>query len=183
MSPGPRPTSVPSGILIHSAVWPQQTWAENLGLYPFAAVELGSHLTQCGLAEAYLHAKFHLDPSNRLATIHQHPDIQDRQRSDSIGRAVLQTVAQKLIDYKTFVRLQLIWLITYLFRYHKSYPKNEKPHLCYYPIRSVFCIHFVSDKIWAMRRPENWQKNSEVSRAKMPLKSASVVNLQFRKVG
>jgi len=23
------------------------------------------------MAEAYLHAKFHLDPSNRLATIHQ----------------------------------------------------------------------------------------------------------------
>jgi len=26
MSPRPRPTSVPSGILIHPAVWPQQTW-------------------------------------------------------------------------------------------------------------------------------------------------------------
>jgi len=25
MSPGPRPTSVPSGILIHSTVWPQYT--------------------------------------------------------------------------------------------------------------------------------------------------------------
>jgi len=29
MSPGPRPTSAPSGIFIHPAVWPQQTWAEN----------------------------------------------------------------------------------------------------------------------------------------------------------
>ena len=28
-SPGPRLTSVQSGILIHPAVWPQQTWAEN----------------------------------------------------------------------------------------------------------------------------------------------------------
>jgi len=41
-------------------------------------------------AEAYLHAKFHLDASNRLATIHQrrrqHRHRQDRQRSDSIGR-------------------------------------------------------------------------------------------------
>jgi len=27
--PGPRPTSVPSGILIHPAIWPQQVWAEN----------------------------------------------------------------------------------------------------------------------------------------------------------
>jgi len=25
----------------------------------------------CFLAEAYLHAKFHLDPSNRLATVHE----------------------------------------------------------------------------------------------------------------
>jgi len=32
MSPGPRPTSVPSGILIHPAVRPQKTWAENWGL-------------------------------------------------------------------------------------------------------------------------------------------------------
>jgi len=26
---GPRPTFVPSGILIHPSVWPLQTWAEN----------------------------------------------------------------------------------------------------------------------------------------------------------
>ena len=32
-------------------------------------VELGPHLTQCVRAEA--HAKFHLDPSKRLATVHQ----------------------------------------------------------------------------------------------------------------
>ena len=30
-SPGPRPTSIPSGILIHPAIWPQQTWAEIWG--------------------------------------------------------------------------------------------------------------------------------------------------------
>jgi len=54
-------------------------------------------------AEAYLHAKFHLDPSNRLATVHErHSQTgqtdrtgQDRQRTDSRGRTVLQTVAQK----------------------------------------------------------------------------------------
>jgi len=48
-------------------------------------------------AEAYLRAKFHLDPSNRLVTIHQrhrHTGQTDK-RSDSIGRTVLQTVAQK----------------------------------------------------------------------------------------
>ena len=35
MWPGPRRTSVPSGILIHPAVCPQSTWAENWGLCPF----------------------------------------------------------------------------------------------------------------------------------------------------
>jgi len=33
--PGPRPTSIVSGILIHPAVWPQRTWTENWGLCPF----------------------------------------------------------------------------------------------------------------------------------------------------
>ena len=42
----------------------------------------------------YLRTKWNLDPSNRLATIHQRYR-QDRQRSDSIRRTVLQTVAQK----------------------------------------------------------------------------------------
>jgi len=31
MSPGLKSTSVPSGILIHPAVWLQQTWAKNWG--------------------------------------------------------------------------------------------------------------------------------------------------------
>jgi len=31
VSPRPRPTCVPSGILIHPAIRPQQTWAENCG--------------------------------------------------------------------------------------------------------------------------------------------------------
>ena len=105
MSLGSRPTFLASGILIHRAIWPQQIWAENWrkGLCPFCGWGPGSHLTQCGQAEAYLRAKFHLDPSNSLVAIHQRyrqdrqdrMDRTDRQRSDSIGRTVLQTVAQK----------------------------------------------------------------------------------------
>ena len=53
----------------------------------------GSPSNNVARAEAYLHAKFHHDPSNHLATIHQHYR-QDRQRTDSIGRTVLQRVAQ-----------------------------------------------------------------------------------------
>jgi len=49
-SPGPRPTFIPSGILIHPAVWSQLTWAENCGVVPlFFCGGLGPHVTQCGL--------------------------------------------------------------------------------------------------------------------------------------
>ena len=68
------------------------------GLCPFREGELGPHLTQCGQAEVYLCAKFRLDPSNRLATVHERyrqTVRTDRQRTDSIGRTILQTVAQK----------------------------------------------------------------------------------------
>ena len=34
----------------------------------FGGGELGPHVTQCGLAEAYYRTKWHLDPSSRLAT-------------------------------------------------------------------------------------------------------------------
>jgi len=43
----PRPTSLPNGTLVHPAVLPQQTWAENWGLCLLG--ELGLYLTQCGL--------------------------------------------------------------------------------------------------------------------------------------
>ena len=46
--------------------------------------ELGPHLTQCGRAEAYLHAKFHLGPSNRLA---QYTNVTDKQDNGLIATA------------------------------------------------------------------------------------------------
>jgi len=42
MSPGQRFTSVPSGTLIHPAVWPQRTLAENWGLCTFRGGGAGS---------------------------------------------------------------------------------------------------------------------------------------------
>jgi len=47
MWPGPRPTYVPSAILIYPAIWPRWTWAENgRGLRPvFGEGELGPHVT------------------------------------------------------------------------------------------------------------------------------------------
>ena len=41
-SPRSRPTSIPSGILIHPAIWPQQIWAKNWGLCPFGGGGAGS---------------------------------------------------------------------------------------------------------------------------------------------
>jgi len=96
-SPGPRPTSIPSGILIHPAIWPQQIWAENWGLCPVEGGEGGFSSNSVARGEAYLHAKFQLDPSNRSATVHERyrqdrtdwTDRQAEQRSDSIGRTVV----------------------------------------------------------------------------------------------
>ena len=42
MSLGPRPTSLPSGVLIHPAIWPQHIWAEKWGLCPFGGRGAGS---------------------------------------------------------------------------------------------------------------------------------------------
>jgi len=78
MWPGPRPISIPSGILIYPAIWPQQIWTENWGLCPFGRGGAGSPSnTMWPGPSRYLHVKFRLDPSNRLATIHQR--YRDRQ--------------------------------------------------------------------------------------------------------
>ena len=48
-SPRPRPTSIPSGVLVHPAVWPQRTLPESCGPCPFRGGELGPHLRQSRL--------------------------------------------------------------------------------------------------------------------------------------
>jgi len=58
-------------------------------------------------AEAYLRAKFHLDPSKRLATIHQRHRQTGQDNGPIIRRTVLQTLAQKrfALSYRTVVCL------------------------------------------------------------------------------
>jgi len=59
--------------------------------------DLSPHLTQGGQDQGLLHAKFHRDPSNRLATtpmLETGHTWQDRQWSNSIGQTILQTIAQ-----------------------------------------------------------------------------------------
>ena len=62
-SPWPRPTSVPSGILIHPDVWPQRTWTENWGLCPLFGGAGSPSNRKVAWAKAYLHIKCHLNPS------------------------------------------------------------------------------------------------------------------------
>jgi len=71
MSPGPRSTSVLSGILIHPAVLPQQAWDENWGAVPLFWVRDSwvPIYHNVAWAKAYLHTKWHLNPSSHLATI------------------------------------------------------------------------------------------------------------------
>ena len=90
MSPGPRSTSIASGILIHPAVWPfgHNGQGRKLGSVHLWGGRAGPHLAQCGLRRGlpvYHHAKFHVDPSNRLGTIHQrHRPSRQTDRTDTI---------------------------------------------------------------------------------------------------
>ena len=46
---GPKSTSVPSGVFIHPAAWPQYIWAESWGGAVPLLEELGPHITQSRL--------------------------------------------------------------------------------------------------------------------------------------
>ena len=52
-SPGPMPTTIPSGMVVHPAIWPQRTLAEKWGLCLFRGGKLGPHHTQCRLGRGY----------------------------------------------------------------------------------------------------------------------------------
>ena len=110
MSPGPRPTSLPSGILIHPAVWPQQTWSSG---YTDASKACAHKFRSVGALCPFpwgepSNTMWHgLRPTCMPSFILIHPTVwpqytnvtdkkTDRQRSDRIGRTFLQTVAQKL---------------------------------------------------------------------------------------
>jgi len=68
VSPGLRSSSVPSGVLIHPAVGPKMGDC----CAPFRVDGRGgSPSNNVAWIEVYLRTKWHLYPSNRLATIHQ----------------------------------------------------------------------------------------------------------------
>jgi len=49
MSLGLRPISLPSGMFIHPAIWPQQIWAKKWGAVPPGKGSWAPHLAQCRL--------------------------------------------------------------------------------------------------------------------------------------
>ena len=123
-SPGPRPTSVLSGILIYPVIWPQQIWAENWGAVSIWGGGAGSPSNTMwpGLRPAcapsfilihptiwpqYINVTDRTDKTDRTGQDRQ----TDRQRSDSIGRTVLQTVSQLQVttlskpQYTTFMQI------------------------------------------------------------------------------
>jgi len=68
-SPRPTFTSVPNGILIHPAVLHNRHGPEiGWGGYTFFLGVDGSPSNKVTWVEAYLHTKWHLSPSSRLAT-------------------------------------------------------------------------------------------------------------------
>jgi len=102
MSPGMRPTSIPSGILINQpAVWPQHEWTENWGAVPLRGGGAGTppNTMWPGPRPTCMPSFMLIHPSNCLATIcqsYRRTDRTDRQWTDSIGQTVLQMVDQKL---------------------------------------------------------------------------------------
>jgi len=102
-SSGSRLTSIPSGILIYAAIWPQlNRYGPNIeGLCPFGGGELDPHLTQCGQGWGLAACQVSLWSDQR-----HRQDRQTGQWSDSIGRTILQTVAQKLSVWESSCQYQ-----------------------------------------------------------------------------
>jgi len=98
--PGPRPTSIPSGILIYPVVWPQRTWAVNWGTVPHFWRRAGSPSNKPwpGTRPTCMPSFILIRPRPQYTNVTDRTDSTDRQtgqRSDSTGRTVLQMVAQK----------------------------------------------------------------------------------------
>jgi len=86
--------------LLRWATVPEQSGPKSGRLlYPFPWGELGPHLTQCGLGRGYVLSGILIYPTvwPQYTNV---TDRQDRQRSDSIGRTVLQTVTQTVAEKK-----------------------------------------------------------------------------------
>ena len=114
-SPGTRPSSMPSGILIYAAIWLQKIWAKNWGLCPFRGGGGGSPSNTAWpgprptCMPSFILIRPTVWPQCSNVTDRQEDRQTNRHRSDSIQRTVLQTVAPK--------SLTLNWFCCWLFRF------------------------------------------------------------------
>jgi len=110
---------IPSYMLIHAAIWPQQIWAENWGLCPFGEGGAGSPSKTMwpGPRPTCLPSFILIRPT----VWPQYTNVTDRQtgqRTDSIGRTVLETVAQPevhIIKLRFYVPLDAKQVILEMF--------------------------------------------------------------------
>ena len=101
-SPGSRRSSIPSDILIHAAIWPQQMWPKNWGFALWGGVIGSPSKTMWPGPRPTCTPSFILIRPTvwpQCTNVTDRQDRQDRQRSDSIGRTVLQTVDQKTFKH------------------------------------------------------------------------------------
>jgi len=106
-------TEAYGGILIHAAIWPQQLWTENwMGLCPFGRGGARSPFSTMwpGPRPTCTPSFILIRPTiwPQCTNVTDRQTGQDRQRSDSIGRTVLQTVAQKSYQW-LFCNVYKLW--------------------------------------------------------------------------
>jgi len=101
---GPEPSSifVPTGILIHLAVWPQKDMGRKLrGAVPIFRGQLDPQLYTMSPGPSPVPPcqvpTWSIQPFPKYTSV---TDRKDRQRSDRIGRTVLQTVARRCLKLK-----------------------------------------------------------------------------------
>jgi len=118
MQPGTRPTFIRSGILIHPAIWPQQIWAENWGLYPFGKGELSPHLTQCGQGRG-LSARL-VSSSSVKPFGHNTPTLQTYRQTEQTGQTDNGPIAYGEPFYKRSPKNQPYIQLRYVFKHQRK---------------------------------------------------------------
>jgi len=124
--PGPSSTSIPSGILIHRAVWPQETWAKIGGVPPFGG-NLGPRATQCGQGWGLLPLQ--------VSTWSIQPFGHNTPMSQT-GHTDNGSIAQGKPFYKRSPKKRNMWQITCSPRPPTLSQSHMDLHVCSYPRHS-----------------------------------------------
>jgi len=106
--------SISSGILIHQAVWPQQTWAKICGLCHFAGTRSPYSTIWPGPRPTSIPSgSLSIQPFGRNTPTSQ-TDRTDRQRTDSIGQTVIWATVCKTVRPMLSVRCLSVLSVTFV---------------------------------------------------------------------